>query len=196
MEPSSVIRLRHHTPAEWVGIVEGDVTAFLQDHAANERKVSQSALNLAVQHPARTDMVAALIDIAREELEHFKRVFDLLVARGDRLAFDVADPYMGAVHRAVKRPHVDDYLLDRLVMFGIVEARGHERFALLSEGLGDPELRRVYASFMNAEARHHGVYLDLARGAFDSDRVDERLDALLDVEAEIARSRPLRPSLF
>jgi tRNA-(ms[2]io[6]A)-hydroxylase len=191
-----MIRLRHATPPEWVMVVENDLIAFLKDHAANERKVSQSALTLAVQHPTRGALVGALIDIAREELEHFKRVYELLRDRGHGLAHDVADPYMGSLHKAVKQPHVDDYLLERLVMFGIVEARGHERFSLLAEGLADAELRKFYAGLQRAEARHHAVYLQLARDAFDDGRVDERLDALLDIEADVARSQPLRATLF
>lgn len=191
-----MITLRHTTPAEWVEIVESDLVGFLQNHAANERKVSQSALTLAVQHPTRNRLVRALIEIAREELEHFNRVFDLLDRRGHGLAFDTADPYMGAVHKAVKRPHVEDYLLDRLVMFGIVEARGHERFSLLAEGLSDPELRKTYASFRSAEARHHEVYFELARQLFDPPEVNTRIEILLAVEGDIAREQPLRATLF
>ncbi len=191
-----MLRLRHQTPLDWVHIVERDVIAFLQDHAANERKVSQSALSLAVQHPTRPELVAALIDVAREELEHFRRVFELLTARGAALAFDAADPYMGALFRAAKRSDVDAYLLERLVLFGIVEARGHERFGLLARHLAEPELRRFYAGLERAEARHHAVYLDLARGLFAPAAVEARIDALLDLEAEVSSRQPLRPSLF
>ena len=39
-----MLRLRWQTPPGWFEVVQSDFVAFLQDHAANERKVSQSAL--------------------------------------------------------------------------------------------------------------------------------------------------------
>ncbi len=191
-----MLRLRYQTPPHWVQTVENDLICFLQDHAANERKVSQSALMLATQHPTRSKLVSTLIDIAREELDHFKRVFELLRQRGHALAHDVADPYMGTLHKAVKRPHVEDYLLERLILFGIVEARGHERFGMLASGLASEDLRKFYANLQRAEARHHELYLELARDLFESDRIAARVDVLLTLEADVARALPLRATLF
>ena len=190
-----VIQLRHHTPKGWVAVVEHDLIAFLQDHAANERKVSHSALTLVAQHPDRHVLVDTLIDVAREELAHFRRVYDLLAARGQTLAFDAPDPYMGALRNAVKQSDATAYLLDRLVLFGIIEARGRERFALLAKGLADEELRAFYQELTRAEERHQALYDELARTYFEDALVDQRLDALLDLEAEVARAQPLRPAL-
>lgn len=189
-----MLRLRHDTPSAWTQVALDNLDAFLQDHAANERKVSQSALQLAVQHPDDQELVVTMIDLAQEELDHFRRVHALLMARGKGLGHDTADPYMGQLRRAVRQSDRDGYLLDRLLLFAIIEARGCERFHMLSQGLEDPELRAFYRELTQSEARHHATYLELAR-RHDRDRADARLDTLLDLEAEVARSLPLTPRL-
>ena len=190
-----MLGLRFQTSLEWVQVVRNDFDTFLQDHAANERKVAISALTLANQHPHRSELVSALIAVAREELEHLERVHDLLRSRGKTLGNDAPDPYMGPLHKAVRTPDVDKYLLDRLLLFGIVEARGCERFALLADGLENPELRAFYRELERSEARHHGLYLKLASQYFDRERIAPRLDELLDLEASVMRSLPVRPAL-
>jgi tRNA-(ms[2]io[6]A)-hydroxylase len=190
-----MLRLRHDTPAEWLQRVEADVIAFLQDHAANERRVSRSALTLAVQHPERRELVDALVDVSVEELEHFRLVYGLLKARGATLAQDSPDPYMKRLHRALADPDRETWLLRRLVLSAVVEARGYERFALLGEGLRDAALRETYRALARAEARHKGLYLRLARTYFPADRVEAVLDRVLDLEAEVLRALPLGPTL-
>lgn len=190
-----MLGLRFLTPSHWVEVVWSDFDRFLQDHAANERKVAVSALTLANQHPRRTELVSTLIGVAQEELGHLRQVHDLLLKRGSHLGFDTPDRYMGALHKAIRNPSVDQYLLDRLVLFGIVEARGCERFGLVAESAPDADLADFYRELTRSEARHHGLYLGLARTYFDADRVAARVDHLLDLEAEIAASLPLRPAL-
>lgn len=190
-----MLGLRFLTPPQWVEIVWNDFDRFLQDHAANERKVAVSALTLANQHPRRTELVSTLIEVAQEELSHLEQVHDLLLKRGSHLGFDSPDRYMGALHKAIRSPSVDQYLLDRLVLFGIVEARGCERFGLVADSAKDPHLADFYKELTRSEARHHGLYLGLARTYFDAERVAERVDHLLDLEAEIVETLPLRPAL-
>lgn len=190
------IDLRHPTPAtEWLALVEADLVAFLQDHAANERRVSNAALTLAVQHPDRRELVDAMVETSFEELAHFRLVYGLLAARGATLSRDAPDLYMKHLRRETAHPDRERWLLHRLVLFAIVEARGYERFALLAEGLGDPALRETYAELARAEARHRGLYLRLARAYFPDDAVAERLDRFLDLEAEVLAALPLRPAL-
>lgn len=190
-----MLRLRHPTPAEWLDVVEADLVAFLQDHAANERRVSRSALTLAVQHPEKEALVDTLVDVSLEELTHFKQVYDLLRERGASLAQDSPDPYMKRLHKARATADRERWLLERLVLSAVVEARGYERFAMLGGALTDRRLREIYRALAQAEARHQGLYLRLARQYFPSAEVDATLDEVLDLEAEIARSLPLAPSL-
>lgn len=190
-----MLRLSIPTPAAWTEIVLADLDAFLKDHAANERKVSASALRMAVEYSDRSELVEAMIDLAREELEHFKRVYDALVARGETLGQDMPDPYMGPFRRALRRRDVREYLLDRLLAFGVVEARACERFGMLAASLTDPALQPLYAELTKAEARHHGLFVRLAESYFPAKIVEHRLAEILLIEGEIVRGLPLRPAL-
>ncbi|MEZ4340266.1 MAG: tRNA isopentenyl-2-thiomethyl-A-37 hydroxylase MiaE [Sandaracinaceae bacterium] len=190
-----MIRLRHDTPREWVALVERELVVFLQDHAANEHRVSRAALTLAIQHPEREELVRELTDVSIEELSHFKQVLGLLEARGAGLGRDHPDPYMRKLMKAISTADREEWLLRRLVLFAIVERRGYERFAMLGEHLSDPELAAIYQELARSEARHQGLYLRLARVYFDGARVDALLDAYLDLEAEAMRAQPLTPAL-
>lgn len=190
-----MLRLRLATSPAWIDAVTADVDAFLQDHAANERKVSGSALKLAVHYPDRRPLVDAMVEMAREELEHFTRVYRLLVGRGRPLAQDAPDPYMGGLRAAMRKRDVEEYLVDRLLFFAIVEARACERFGLLAEALPDAELRRFYADLTRAEARHHALFQRLAQLYAPADAVAARLDEVLEIEAEIVRRLPIRAAL-
>jgi tRNA-(ms[2]io[6]A)-hydroxylase len=190
-----MLRLRYQTPAQWTGIALDDLGAFLQDHAANERKAAASAVTLAVHYPERRVLVDAMVDLAREELEHFKRVYDVLVARGETLGQDAPDPYMGQLRRVLRKRRVDEYLLDRLLAFAVIEARGCERFAMLADALEAGALQDFYIELTRAEARHHGLFVRIAETYFATGMVAARLEEILDHEAEIVRGLPLRPTL-
>jgi len=190
-----MLALRHETPAAWTDVVLADLDAFLQDHAANERKVAASALWIAVHFPDYDRIVEAMVDLASEEWAHFRQVFALLRERGRGLGQDRPDPYMGRMARLLRKRVVREHLLDRLLLFGIVEARGHERFRMLAEALPPGRLRAFYERLVEAEARHHVSYLRLARDHFPAAAIEHRLHELLDAEAAIARGLPLRAAL-
>ncbi|MDD9938862.1 MAG: tRNA-(ms[2]io[6]A)-hydroxylase [Myxococcales bacterium] len=189
-----VLRLRAETPRAWVEAVLADFDAFLQDHAANERKVVHSALTLAAQYPEHEALVEVSIEIAREELEHFAQVHALLKARGRGLGADGPDPYVGGMRR-LERKGTADQLLDRLLIFSVVEARGCERFLLVAEALQDPELAALYQELARSEARHRAVYLRLCRELFGDARTTVRLEELLEAEGELVRGLPVRAAL-
>lgn len=190
-----MFRLQCETPSLWLRIVLHDFDSFLQDHAANERKVSASALKLVVQHPERTELVEALIELAREELEHFQQVYTALRARGRGLAQDAPDPYMGALGQVMRRRVTEEYLLDRLLTFAVVEARACERFDLLADALPAGPEQDLYRHFTRAEARHHGTFTRLARAYFPQSIVEARLDEIVAAEAQIIATLPLRAAL-
>lgn len=190
-----MFRLRTPTPPAWGEAIAADFVSFLQDHGHNERKVANSALTLAQQNHRRVELVEAMIELAQEELEHFRRVHDLLKARGHTIGQDKPDPYVGPLRKMMRKRDQNEYLLDRLVIFSVIEARGCERFKIASEVLPDPEIRAFYAELFACEARHHGLFLDLARQYFGRDVADARMDEVLEVEAEIVRGLPIRAAL-
>jgi tRNA-(ms[2]io[6]A)-hydroxylase len=190
-----MLRLGCPTAADWVAAVCRDLEAFLKDHAANERKVSGSALTLAVHYPERRTLTDAMVRLAREELDHFGRVYELLRRRGLTLGQDAPDPYMGALQRSMRRRDMEEYLLDRLVVFSVVEARACERFGLLADALPEADLRTFYAELARAEARHHALFLRLARRYATPATVASRLAGILEAEAAIVARLPLRAAL-
>jgi tRNA-(ms[2]io[6]A)-hydroxylase len=103
---------------------------------------------------------------------------------------------MSALRHLVRRqPDIDDFLVGRLVLFAVVEARACERFGLLADALPDPALRAFYAELARAEARHHGLFLRLAQTYKPPAAVSAGLDAVLDAEAEIVATLPVRAAL-
>ena len=137
-----MIALQATSSPAWLSAVLADFDAFLLDHAAAERKASAVALSLITHYPDRRELVAAMMDLAREELEHFYQVYRRVEERGLILGPDGKDPYVGAM-RAEIRGGRDEYFLDRLLVSGIVEARGCERFGMIAQALTDPSLRSL-----------------------------------------------------
>ncbi|TNF27293.1 MAG: tRNA-(ms[2]io[6]A)-hydroxylase [Deltaproteobacteria bacterium] len=191
-----MLRLRSQTPSEWIDIVRRDLPTFLRDHAHNERKVSQSALALAKDNPERVELTDAMVDLAAEELDHFRQVYVRLRERGLTLGFDRPDPYMTAMRKLMRKHDTDLYLLDRLVLFSIIEARGFERFHMMAEALPeDDPLKAFYRDVARDEALHRVLFLKLAKLYFPEADVDARLDELLEEEAKVLAILPLRASV-
>ncbi len=189
-----MLDLRVPTVPAWTRVVLADLDAFLIDHAACERKASATAMSFVVRYPDRPALIEPMIALAREELEHFHQVYKLLAARDLRLGPDRKDPYIAALMREL-RVGRDPRLLDRLVLGGIVEARGCERFGLIAAALPEGALKRFYTDITRSEARHQGLFLRLARQLFDAETVRARVDELLTREAEIVAGLPLHPAL-
>jgi tRNA 2-(methylsulfanyl)-N6-isopentenyladenosine37 hydroxylase len=190
----AMIELRLPTRAEWLSVVLSDFDGFLVDHAACERKASATGMAFVVRYPDRPALVDPMIAFAREELEHFHRVYRLCAERGLQLGSDDKDPYLAEL-LALARTGRDHRLLDRLLIAGIVEARGCERFGLLADGMPEGALREFYRDITRAEARHQGLFVRLAREYFAGPAIAARLAELLDREAAIVDALPLRPAL-
>jgi tRNA-(ms[2]io[6]A)-hydroxylase len=189
-----MLRLRTKTPREWTEIVLHDFDAFLVDHAACERKASATALKLVSHYSDRTMLVRELIPFAQEELEHYAQVMGIILDRGLATRPDERDPYVGALMNLIKRGP-EQYFLDRLLVLGVVEARGCERFGLLADSLDPGPLKDFYTEITRSEARHHGLFVRLAKEYFPADVVQQRLDELLDQEAKIVDELPLRAAV-
>lgn len=189
-----MIQLRARTSPRWLSAVLDDFDSFLLDHAAAERKASAVALSLISHYPDRERLVAAMMDLAREELEHFYQVYRQLRSRGLSLTVDRKDSYVRDL-RAQIRNGSENYFLDRLLVAGIVEARGCERFGLVADALCEDALGKFYLAIAESESRHAEIFMDLARAYFPAERIDPRLDALLDAEASILNDLEIHPAL-
>lgn len=188
--------LRFKTPPEWLDVVFADFDSFLLDHAACERKAAATGMSFVVRYPDKSELIEPMIEFAREELEHFQIMYRLVHARGLILADDYKDPYVNALRSRVRNGG-PDMLLDKLLVAGIVEARGCERLFLVAEALKqrNSPMAEPYLDLARAEARHHGLFFRLARAYFDDAQIDERAATLLDYEADLVRCLPHRAAV-
>src|SRR5450432_3873708 len=183
-----MLDLRFATPPEWLDAVFADFDAFLLDHASCERKASATGMSFVVKYPDKSAIIEPLIEFAREELEHFQIMYRIIHERGLILADDYKDPYVNALRSQV-RTGGEGVLLDKLLVAGIVEARGCERLFMVAEALKQQgsRLAEPYLELARAEARHHGLFFRLARACFTDEQIAERAPFLLDYEAELVR---------
>ncbi len=188
------MQLKIPTSPLWIEAVLGDFDSFLQDHANCERKASGSALNMASHYPDRKRLVSAMIGLAREELRHFSQVYRHMAARGLMLGPDRKDPYIRRLSQEYRKGS-EAYFLDRLLVAGILEARGCERFGLIASALSSGPLKAFYGDITRSEARHKDLYVRLALLYFDPPAVQSRLEQLLEAEARIVAELPPRPAL-
>lgn len=191
-----MLDLRSATPKVWLDVVFGDFDAFIVDHAACERKASATGISFVVRFPDRTELIEPMIEFAREELEHFHIMYKIMAERGLRFVDDYKDEYVNGLRSRVRHSR-DEHLLDRLLVAGIVEARGCERLFMVAEALGEQgsKLADTYLELARAESRHHGLFFRLARKIFGDSVTQERASELLDFEAELVARLPHRPAV-
>lgn len=189
-----MLELRYTTPASWAENVISAMDEFLPDHAAAEKKASSMALTMVAHYPDKAELVQAMIDLALEELSHFRAVVKIMHQRGLRLLPDEKDPYVNALRKHM-RDGTSQYLMDRLLIAGIIEARGAERFGLIAEALPGGDLKRFYQSITRSEEAHQGLFIELAKMYCDEKEITLRLNELLTAEADIISELPFRPAL-
>ena len=179
-----MLGLKSDTGIAWVHRVEEHLDDVLIDHAHCEKKAAGTALNMVFSYVEHVDVVTRLVEVVKEELDHFRRVLGLIAARGVRFRGQPQSAYgqrLGA-HVRTKEP---EKVLDRCVVAALIEARSCERFLLLRDHLRDRHLAAFYGSLVESEGRHHGLYLHLAEHFVPEGDVRKRLEELADVEASI-----------
>ena len=173
----------------WLAVALDDLESVHADHLHCERKAAQSALSLIRAYPERADLVSAMARLAHDETRHVVQVAHLLTRRGQPASYDRGDDYAAALrtHIRVREPL---RLLDRLLVFAVIEARSAERLGLLAGALDDARARELYAQLTVAEIRHRDTFLALARDAAPK-TWRARAAELAALEAEILARRPV-----
>jgi tRNA-(ms[2]io[6]A)-hydroxylase len=171
------------TSPAWLEQAIASPELLLIDHAHCERKAAGVALQLMFRYPSDGDLADRLSPLAREELAHFERVLALMGRRGIAPR-PLAAPAYGATLKASVRREEPGRLLDSLLVAGLIEARSHERMALLATHSPDPELRDLYGDLLASEARHFGLYWLLCEGRLGREATVARLEELARVEWE------------
>ena len=181
-----MLGLKLPTDPHWVNIVESNISEILTDHAWCEQKAATNALSLIINNPNYTEMVSALIEIAKEELEHFEQVHNLIKERGLTLGVERRDNYVNELFKfMIKGGSRKSSLVDRLLFSAMIEARSCERFRVLSENIKDEKLAKFYRELMISEAGHYTLFIGFARKYSDEIDVDKRWKEWLDYEASI-----------
>ena len=190
----SLAALLQPSPDAWIEVVLDDFAAFLSDHASAEKKASGMALNVAAHYPDQPALVAAMVDLAVEELTHYRQVMRLILARGLVPGADVKDPYVNELNLNIRRG-TENFLLDRLLVGAVVERRGAERFGLVAEHAEQDDLAQFYNNIADSEERHWSLFIDLALKHCAPSDVGPRFNELTDIEAKLIERLPLRPAL-
>ncbi len=184
----STFRLQLPTDPRWVNIVESNLAQILSDHAWCEQKAAANALTLVTLNPDCSDLVADMLALAKEEIEHFERVHQIIVARGYPLVKEGKDDYVGELAQYMKRSSNGSRqsgLVERLLFSAMIEARSCERFKVLSENISDPDLAAFYRELMESEAGHYTLFIGYARKYGQGIDVEKRWREWLDFEASV-----------
>ena len=180
---SSIRWLAAPTSRLWVEQSIAKPMQVLIDHAHCERKAAGSAVQLMFRYLCEPGLGEVLSPLAREELAHFEQVLDLLKSRGRYLEPLRSSGYGADLAKQVRRGE-PDRMLDSFLVAGLIEARSHERMALLAEHSPDQALRTLYGSLLQSEARHFGVYWVLCEQRYSRDVIVPRLQQLAQAEVE------------
>jgi tRNA-(ms[2]io[6]A)-hydroxylase len=185
-----MLGLKLETDPRWVKMVEGNISEILTDHAFCEQKAASNAIWLVVNFPEHTEMVDAMLALAKEELTHFEMVHEKIKERGLVLGRERRDEYANELYSFMRKGHKREIvLIDRLLFAAMIEARSCERFKMLSENIKDEELKKFYYELMVSEATHYTMFIGFARkyGSQYED-VNVRWQQWLDYEAGIMKN--------
>lgn len=181
-----MFRLKLPTDPRWVELVEKNIPEILTDHAYCEQKAASNAISIVVRYPEKSDLVTAMLEVAREELEHFQRVHQKILDRGLTLGRERKDDYVNLLMEFMRKGVTrEQQLVDRLLFAAMIEARSCERFKVLTEKISDPDLKSFYEELMISEANHYTLFLGFARQYAGGEDIDQRWQEWLDYEGEI-----------
>ncbi|QLE02971.1 tRNA-(ms[2]io[6]A)-hydroxylase [Galbibacter sp. BG1] len=183
-----MLGLKLPTDPRWVNIVEKNIEEILTDHAFCEQKATSTAISFIVLFPEYSELVQEMTALVKEEISHFKMVHDKILERGWTLGRDRKDEYVNKLMTFFpKGGSRTDFLVHKLLYAALIEARSCERFRLLSENLEDKELATFYRNLMVSEANHYTMFLQFARKYGETEKVNEKWQALLEFEAKIMK---------
>ena len=173
------------SPTSWMWLEQANARPMevLIDHAHCERKAAGFATQLMFRYLCEPGLGEVLSPLAREELEHFEQVLALLKRKGRYLEPLQSSGYGAALSKQVRKEE-PSRMLDSFLVAGLIEARSHERMALLAEHSPDHDLRNLYSELLASEARHFGLYWTLAATRWPRDLLTQRLEELAWLEAQ------------
>lgn len=189
----NILGLQLPTDPRWADIGSIQLEAILTDHAYCEQKAATTCISLIQRYSDREKLVADLAPIVTEEWGHFRMVLNEIKKRGWKLGKQRRDEYVNRLLLFQKKGgSPDERFLDQLLTMAMIEARSCERFKRLSEGLNDEYLRNFYRRFMESEAGHYTLFIELAETYLPKETVRKRWQEWLDHEEQIMKEIELR----
>jgi len=193
----TILKLQLPTDPLWVkNVVESNIQEILTDHAYCEQKAASNAITLIIQNPNYPEIVQEMAMLVQEEMDHFKRVHDIIIKRGYQLGKERKDDYVGELYKFIKPGGArQTQMIDRLLFSAMIEARSCERFKVLSENINDEELAAFYHELMISEAGHYTMFLRLAKKYGGPIDVDARWKEFLAYEADVVKNYGKRETI-
>lgn len=189
----NILGLQLPTDPRWVDLAGISLEEILSDHAYCEQKAATSCISIIQRYPEKERLVAELAPIVTEEWGHFRLVLQELQKRGLHLGRQRRDEYVNKLLQFQRKGgNAEDRFLDQLLTMALVEARSCERFKRLSEGLDDAYLRGFYRRFMESEAGHYTLFLELAENYVNKEKVRARWKEWLAYEADVIKQLEVR----
>jgi tRNA-(ms[2]io[6]A)-hydroxylase len=193
VDTKAILGLKLPTDPRWVDLTKKSLEDILTDHAYCEQKAATSCISLIQRYSDKERLVQELSPIVTEEWGHFRSVLAELQKRNLKLGKQRKDEYVNQlILFEIKGGREEDRLLDKLLMCALIEARSCERFKRLSEGLNDKYLQNFYRKFMESEAGHYTLFIELAETYVDKKKVRRRWQEWLIHEADIMKRLSLR----
>jgi tRNA-(ms[2]io[6]A)-hydroxylase len=193
MEEKNILGLQLPTDPRWVNLAEISLEEILTDHAYCEQKAATSCISLIQRYSDKDRLVKELAPIVTEEWGHFRLVLHELHKRGLNLGKQRKDLYVNKLMEFQRKGgSPKEVLLDRLLIFALIEARSCERFKRLSEGLEDEYLKNFYRRFMESEAGHYHLFIELAEEYLGAEMTRIRWKEWLSYEADVMKNMETR----
>jgi tRNA-(ms[2]io[6]A)-hydroxylase len=189
----NILGLQLPTDPRWVDLASLSLKEILTDHAWCEQKAATSCISLIQRYTDKEKLVNELAPIVTEEWGHFRLVLHELQKRNLKLGRQRKDEYVNKLLEFQKKGgDAEDRFLDQLLTMALIEARSCERFKRLSEGMEDEYMRNFYRKFMESEAGHYTLFIELAEAYVQREKVKARWHEWLAYESEAMKNVELR----
>ena len=189
----NILGLQLPSDPRWVNLAELQLEEILTDHAYCEQKAATTCITLIQRYSDKERLIKELSPIVTEEWGHFRQVLAELHKRKLKLGIQRKDIYVNKLLEFQKKGgSPDDRFLDHMLTMALIEARSCERFKRLSEGLDDKYMRNFYRRFMESEAGHYTLFINLAEHYIDKKIVRKRWAEWLKYEKELMKEMEIR----
>ncbi len=192
-DTKNILGLKLVTDPRWVDLASISLEEILTDHAWCEQKAATSCITLISKYNDKEKLVNELSPIVTEEWGHFRMVLTELNKRKLLLGRQRKDVYVNKLLDFQKKGgSPEERFLDHMLTMALIEARSCERFKRLSEGLEDTYMRKFYRKFMESEAGHYTLFINLADTYLPKEKVRKRWKEWIAYETELMQSMEVR----